>query len=106
MKCIFDFFLIGRIFTCRELARKLGEKGAIDFSDVEHVILKSIALLFLILSNWFHNTVFYVVFLNYDVLERMCYLSILFIAQLSQIEFGTFYERTALLICVVPRPHL
>lgn len=31
---------------CRELARELGEKGAIVFSDVEHVILKSLAILF------------------------------------------------------------
>lgn len=60
MKCIFLFLFNWKNFTCRELARELGEKGAIVFSDVEHVILKSMALLFLILSNLFHNTVFFV----------------------------------------------
>lgn len=33
-------------FGCRELARVLGEKGVIVFSDVEHVILKSTPISF------------------------------------------------------------
>lgn len=32
------------IFWCRELARGLGEKGAIVFSDFEHVILKGMPI--------------------------------------------------------------
>lgn len=33
-------FSTAKNFGCRELARALGDKGVIDFADVEHVIMK------------------------------------------------------------------
>lgn len=43
-----SLFLSEENILCRELARELGEKGAIVFSDVEYVILKSMAFLVLL----------------------------------------------------------
>ena len=45
----FFFFNFFEVFGCSELARVLGEKGVIVFSDVEHVILKSTFLISLLI---------------------------------------------------------